>query len=138
MLVPEGGLYIHLVAFLWLLLPEGLGISAGYWWLILELRLLPTKVRPKWGTVLGPGAGEGRMRVRSRRLLAVDIREWKAGLSQGWRGYQRMIYSKICPQFVLEDLFEGMGSHIILFSSSQCLVFLGCNFVCVVSLSGKP
>lgn len=137
LLVPEGDLYIHSVAFLWLLLPEGLGISLGYWWVILELRLLPRKGRPKRGTVLGPGAGEERMRVRSRRLLAVEIRERKEGLSQGWRGFQRMIYSKICPQFALEHLFEGMGSHTILFSSSQCLVFLGCNFVSVVSLSGK-
>ena len=103
MLVTEGDLYIHSIAFLWLLLAEGLGISMGYWWLVLEPRILPRKGRPKWGTVLGPGAGEGHMRVRSRRLLAVEIRQRaERGIESGVEGlsenYLQHSLSPVCPR----------------------------------------
>lgn len=72
--------------------------------------------------------------------MAVEIREelkegWSQGLGEG--GHQRIICITFVPKLSLKDLFEETGNRILLFSLPQCLVFSGCNFICVVSVSGK-
>lgn len=126
-LIRKGGLFTDSISSLWLLLAKGLGIPMGCWWLILYPRILSRKDRPKWGTILGPGAGGweawGHWMEKSERKY------WKGCWRQGRGGHQRrVICITICPLVVPKELFEGTGNHMLLFLSLNALCFQDINW----------